>query len=77
MDSDKTPHTAGEAAAMHVSREMIAAGQTVERTQQVAIYIMRAVNAGMTIPTATAEALKAHPAEKSGTDRVKRPTSPR
>ena len=63
MDSDKKPQV-GEVAAMQVSREMIAAGETVERTTQVAIYIMRAVNAGMPIPTATAEALKAHPAAK-------------
>ena len=64
MDSDKKPQV-GEVAAMQVSSEMIAAGETVERTTQVAIYIMRAVDAGMPIPTAKKEALEAHPAAKS------------
>jgi len=51
--------TAGEAAARQVSREMIAAGETIEKTQQVAIYVLRAVNAGMPIPNAKEEALRA------------------
>ena len=67
MDSNKTQQTAGEAAALQGAREMIDAGETGERTQQIAIYIMRAVNAGMPIPTARQEALKAHSAGKNRT----------